>query len=46
MSTDLAYLQFTLCDHITDIMVLDANMLSPLMEHLIFSETYNTLTVT
>ena len=46
MSIDLAYYQFTLCDYITNIMVLDINMLSFLMKHLIFSETYSTLNVT
>ena len=46
MSTDLANLQFTLCDDITNIITLDISMLSSLMEHLIFCETNSTLTVT
>jgi hypothetical protein len=37
MSTNLAYLQFTLSDYVSHIMVFDTNVLGPLMEHLIFS---------
>ena len=46
MCAYLAYLQLTLRDHIVNIMVFDINVLRSLMEHLIFSETYSTLTVT
>ena len=46
MSTDLAYLQFTLSNNISNIMVLDVNVLGPLREYLIFSKVYSTLTVT
>jgi hypothetical protein len=35
-----------LCDYITNIIVLDINVLSHLMKHLIFSEVYGTLTIT
>jgi hypothetical protein len=45
MNTNLAYLQFTLCDYISHIMLLDINMLDPLMEQLILiSLVYSTLT--
>ena len=46
MSTNLAYLQLTLCNNITHIMVFDINVLCSLMEHLILSKVDRTLTVT
>ena len=44
--TYLTYLQFTLCNNVANIMVLDINVLCPLIEHLIFSKVYCTLAVT
>ena len=45
MSTNLAYLQFTLLNNVSNIMVFDINVLCSLMEHLILSKVYGTLTV-
>ena len=45
MSTNLAYLQLTFFDHITNKMELDINMFSPFMKHLIFSKVNSTLTI-
>ena len=46
MSTNLAYLQLTFFNHITNKTELDINMFSPFMKHLIFSKVNSTLTVT
>ena len=45
MSTNLAYLQLTFFDHITNKMGLDINMFSPFMKYLIFSKVNSTLTI-
>jgi hypothetical protein len=45
MSTYLAYLQFTLSDHVSRIMVFDIIVLHRLIEHLIFCKVYRTWTV-
>jgi hypothetical protein len=46
MSTNLAYLQFTLCKNVANIMVLDISVFCSRMKPLIFSKVYDTFTVT
>jgi hypothetical protein len=46
MSTNLGYLQSTICNYFLDIMILDINVLCSLMKYLIFCKIYSTLTVT